>query len=380
MYFERQILKNIEGHLFKGKIIIIYGPRQIGKTTLASEILEKYKIGKKAIYLNADNITVQENLMTQDSLKLKQYLGDTNLVIIDEAQRSKNIGCNLKILVDTYPEIQIIATGSSSFDLANEIKEPLTGRVWEYFLPPISLNELTQQFANNQLYSLLPNLINYGLYPGVLNTSGEETRRLLEKITESYLFKDILDFEGQKNSDFVFKLLKLLAFQIGNEVSYNELATILGASKSLVEKYIYLLEQTFVIYRLSPFSRNLRNEVGKKRKIYFWDTGVRNALIQNFNILEIRPDIGNLWENFCITERLKYLKNNFLYRNSYFRRTYDKKEIDYIEEYDGKLFAYEIKWGKEKLSKYSEFLEAYPGSSIKLVNKSNFLDFAEGKI
>jgi len=202
---------------------------------------------------------------------------------------------------------------------------------------------------------------------------------LLEQITNDYLFKDVLAFEGQKNSEFIFKLLQLLAFQVSNEVSYNELASILGVSKVLVEKYIYLLEQTYVIFRLGPLSRNLRKEVGKKRKIYFWDTGIRNTLIQNFNNPAVRQDIGGLWENFCIAERVKYLKINQLYRNLYYWRTYDQKELDYVEEYSGEMHAYEIKWNKAKLKLHKDFLKAYTKSSIKLVNKENFWDFTDGK-
>lgn len=380
MHFNRQIKQDIEKHLFQNKIIVIYGPRRVGKTTLSKKILEQYKSTKKTLYLTADDITVRQNLNSQDSVKLKHYLGDAELVLIDEAQRIKNIGINLKILVDNYPEMQLIVTGSSSFDLANEINEPLTGRVWEYFLPPLSINELKQQFSTPDLHSFLPNLLKFGLYPEIITSSGRDVLKRLEEIVNHYLFKDILDFDGQKNSEFIFKLIQLLAFQIGNEVSYTEIARTLEVSKTLVEKYIVLLEKTFIIFRLQPFSRNLRREVGRKRKIYFWDIGIRNAVIQNFNDPTIRPDLGHIWENFCIAERLKYLKANQLFRNLFYRRTYDQKEIDYMEEYNGKLHAYEIKWKENKIKFAKDFLKAYPESSINLVNLDNFLSFIEGKI
>ncbi|PIQ77220.1 ATPase [Candidatus Peregrinibacteria bacterium CG11_big_fil_rev_8_21_14_0_20_46_8] len=375
MQFQRTILTKIEKNLFKGKIIILYGPRRVGKTTLVTKIKNAYSARKKTLYLLGDDITVQHNLSSQNAALLKQYLGDAELVVIDEAQRIKNIGINLKILTDTHPEIQIIATGSSSFDLANEISEPLTGRKWEYFLPPLTIHELTQTYSRPQLYGLLNNLINFGLYPEIITSSGMEVQPKLESIAKDYLFKDVLAFEGQKNSEFVFRLLQLLAFQIGNEVSYNELAAKLGVSKGFLEKYIHLLEETFVIFRLGPFSRNLRKEVGKKRKIYFWDTGIRNALIQNFNDLSLRQDAGQLWENFCISERKKMLKVNQQFANQYYWRTYDKKEIDYIEESGGKLDGYEMKWGDGKLKKHEDFLSAYTDSSLTLINRDSFWDF-----
>lgn len=380
MHYNRRITEDIEKHLFQGKIIVIYGPRRVGKTTLSKEILEKYKAEKKTLYLTADDITVQQNLSSQDSVKLKHYLGDAELVLIDEAQRIKNIGINLKILIDSYPEMQLIVTGSSSFDLANEINEPLTGRVWDYFLPPLSINELRQQFSTPSLYSFLPNLLKFGLYPEIITSSGQDVLKRLEEIVKHYLFKDVLDFEGQKNSEFIFKLIQLLAFQIGSEVSYTEIARTLEVSKTLVEKYIVLLEKTFIVFRLQPFSRNLRREIGKKRKIYFWDIGIRNAVIQNFNEPQIRPDLGHLWENFCIAERIKHLRTSQLFRSLFYRRTYNQKEIDYLEEYNGKLHGYEIKWQEDKIKLDREFMETYPESSIDLVNKDNFLSFVEGKI
>lgn len=378
MYIERTITKDIEKHLFKDKIIVIYGPRRVGKTTLVKHLAKKYAKKKKILYLTGDDIVTQSNLSTRNQALLKQFFGNAELVIIDEAQRITNIGINLKIIVDTFPEIQIIATGSSSFELANEINEPLTGRTFTYFLPPFTLQELHNQLKPNEIIALLDKLLLYGFYPEVFLGRSEDKERILKDITNNYLFKDVLAFEGQKNSQFIFKLLQLLAFQAGNEVSYNELAQILEVGKAHVEKYINLLEQTYVIYIIGPFSRNLRNEIGKKRKIYFWDTGIKNALIQNFNDINLRPDIGSLWENFYISERIKYLKTNLINKNIYYWRTYDQKEIDYLEESDGMLKGYEIKWRKEKARYYSDFLKTYKNSSINLINKDNFLDFIIG--
>ncbi|MBI2463568.1 ATP-binding protein [Candidatus Peregrinibacteria bacterium] len=380
MYFQRLITAKIEKKLFLGKIIVLYGPRRVGKTTLVQAIAQKYERSKKTLFLIGDNLSVQQNLTTQDALKLKKYVGDAELIIIDEAQRIKNIGINLKILIDNYPELQIIATGSSSFDLSNEITEPLTGRKWEYFLPPLTLEELCQQYKQHELFTLLDDILKFGLYPEIVTSAGPDRQKKLEEITHDYLFKDILAFEGQKHSEFVLKLLQLLAFQVGNEVSYNEIATRLGVGKSIVEKYIFLLEQTFVIFRLGPLSRNLRKEVGKKRKIYFFDCGIRNALIQNFNDMEIRSDVGSLWENFCIAERVKSLRAHQLFRNLYYWRTYDQKEIDYIEEYNGETHGYEIKWKDSKFKKHQDFLQAYSRSSLALINRDNFLEFCNAAI
>ena len=375
MYLQRRITPDIERHLFSGKAIVIYGPRRVGKTTLVREILKKYQGQRRTLYLLGDDLVVQKNLSTQNAVLLKNYLGDAELVVIDEAQRIKNIGINLKIIIDSYPDIQIIATGSSSFDLANEITEPLTGRKWEYFLPPLTLAELKPLYGQQELYGLLENLVNFGFYPEVITGDSRDARTRLEEITRDYLFKDVLAFEGQKNSEFVFKLLQLLAFQVGHEVSYNELAKTLEVSRRLVEKYIYLLEESFVLFRLGPLRRNLRREVGKNRKIYFWDTGIRNALIQNFNDLTLRQDIGQLWENFCIGERNKMLKVERLYRNQYYWRTYDGKEVDYIEEYDGAFHAYEVKWRTAKLKNPKAFLSTYTNSTIELVNRDTFWGF-----
>jgi predicted AAA+ superfamily ATPase len=375
MIIHRFILADIEKRLFTGKIIVLYGPRRVGKTTVVKTLQEKYASTKKTLYLSGDDIVVQQAMSSQSALALKDFLGDADLVFLDEAQRIRNIGINLKIIIDAYPEIQIVATGSSSFDLANEITEPLTGRKWEFFLPPLTIEELAQTYASHEIRSLLPRLLTYGCYPEVFTSGERDVQEVLQRIASDYLYKDILLFEGQKNSEILLKLLQLLAFQVGHEVSVNELATRLEISKSLVEKLIFLLEQTFVIFRLSPLKRNARNEVGKKKKIYFWDVGIRNALIQNFNSLDVRSDRGQLWENFCITERSKLLKNHLVWRKQYYWRTYEQKEIDYIEEYDGMMHPYEIKWKESKVRLPVDFGSAYKTAPILVVTVEQCMDF-----
>lgn len=377
MFIHRIITSAIEKQLFTSKrIIVIYGPRRTGKTSLSKFLLQKYQNQYKTRYIQCDVLSAAQGLTSQDPLRLRQFIGeDVQFVVLDEAQYVKNIGLNLKLLIDTYPDLQIIATGSSSFDLAHEIKEPLTGRVWEFLLPAFTLEELEQNYTQYALAGILEDLILYGTYPQVITSSLDQRRFTLEELTQNYLYKDIIAFEGQKNSEFIYKLLQLLAFQIGSEVSINELATKLERSKTLVEKYIDLLEKCFVIFRLQPLSRNLRNEIGRKKKIYFWDTGIRNALIQNFTPLTVRPDRGALWENFCIAERVKFLKTHRLFYNLYFWKSYQQQEIDYIEEYAGKLHGYEIKWNEKKWKVPLAFKEAYPQSTIELINKDNYRNF-----
>jgi len=374
MIFERTIQKNIEKRLFKGKIIIIYGPRQVGKTTLAKTILEKYAKERDTKYLSGDDLDVRQALTNKTSTALKEYLGQKDFVVIDEAQRIENIGLTLKLLVDNYPEIQIIATGSSSFDLSNKIIEPLTGRKYEFFLHPFSLEELSQKYDRLEMRRILERQMIFGAYPEVID-AGEDAKNRLKEITHSYLYKDVLEYQGIKHSDLLDNLLQALALQVGNEVSYNELSNLLKISKNTVENYIRILEQAFIIFRLRPLSRNLRNELKKMRKIYFYDTGVRNALINNFNPLDLRTDAGALWENFMLSERMKFNGNNEHDKLTYFWRTMQKQEIDYIEEEGGKMEGFEFKWKKDKFKKPKAFLEAYPGSDVTLVNKENFEEF-----
>ncbi len=369
--YPRTIQPAIEQALFKGKVIVLYGARQVGKTTLIRSIQEKY--AADSLYLNCDEPDIRSALSDKTSTELRIFLGSESLILIDEAQRVKNIGLTLKLLVDNFPHIQVIATGSSSFDLSNDITEPLTGRKIEFNLYPLSVGELLTQSTPLEMRRSLDRYLRFGMYPGVVN-SDEPGETLLE-ITKSYLYKDVLEYQTVKNPDLLRRLLQALALQIGSEVSYNELGTMLGLDKITIMRYLTLLEQGFVIFHLSPFSRNLRKEIGKKRKVFFYDLGIRNALINNFNPLELRQDTGALWENFFISERIKAVHNQRRHPNFYFWRTYDGKEIDYLEEEGGRLVGFECKWGNEKWRSPAEFISAYPGSEIHLASRPNFLEF-----
>ncbi|MDP2103354.1 MAG: DUF4143 domain-containing protein, partial [Candidatus Gracilibacteria bacterium] len=316
-------------------------------------------------------------LSSQNKNKLESLVSGYEMIFIDEAQRITNIGINLKILYDTFPHLKILVTGSSSFELANKIKESLTGRTYTYKLYPISFSELKQYHNEFELeQEFLEDFLVYGSYPDVLLEKNIfDKKKNLQELSSSYLYKDLLLLENLKHSDKLFKLLKLLAFQIGQEVSINELGKSLEMSNETVYRYIYLLEQVFIIHRVSGFSRNLRKEISKMDKIYFWDLGIRNVLIDNLNSIENRNDIGQLWENFLINERLKIGHYKNRYFSHYFWRVYTGSEIDYIEEYDGKLHTFEFKWGDKKAKLPKSFSETYPGSSFELINRDNFLDF-----
>jgi len=372
MLVKRKIQSSVEKALFKGKIVIIYGARQVGKTTLVKEIQEKYP--DKASYFNCDEIDIRQALTDKTSTELKEFLGNNKLVILDEAQRVKNIGLTLKLIVDNFPEIQIIATGSSSFDLAGEISEPLTGRKREFYLYPLSLEELATVYTKIELDRTLERRIIFGMYPEIIG-GNTDTEEKLGSLAQSYAYKDVLQYQNIKNPEILEKLLQALALQISNEVSYNELASLVGADKNTISSYIQILEKAFIIFRLRPFSRNLRNELKKLRKIYFYDTGMRNALIKNLNPLDLRQDVGALWENFMISERIKFNSNNSQNLNNYFWRTLQKQEIDYIEDYKGKLAGFEFKWKKNKFKIPKAFTEAYPESTVGVVNKENYKTF-----
>lgn len=366
---ERNLKKDINKWLFKGKVIIIYGPRRVGKTTLAKEVLSHF--GEEGRFINCDILENRSALELQDDKKLRDFLGKGKIFVLDEAQRVQNIGIILKILVDSYPDIQIIATGSSSFDLSNKIHEPLTGRNVSFVLYPVSVSEL----KNSDQEINIPDLLRFGNYPEVVSGKAEDKIHYLKEVASDYLYKDALEFERLRRPEILVKLVQLLAFQIGNEVSYNELAIKLEINRDTVIRYIELLEKAFVIFRLSPFSRNLRNEIGKKNKIFFYDLGIRNALISSFGPLDQRDDAGALWENFCVLERQKMIQDKGWYRNTFFWRTNRGKEIDYIEEYDGTLYGYEFKWGNAKYNIPKEFIEEYKNSSVVIVNRSNFKEF-----
>lgn len=365
--------KQLIQHLFRGKIIIISGARQVGKTTLVEMLLRKRK--EKVLYLNADEADAREILTDTTSTELKSIIGSNKIVFIDEAQRVKNIGITLKLLVDQIKDVQVIVTGSSSFELANEVNEPLTGRKYEFMLFPLSFSEMVEHHGLLEEKRLLGHRLIYGYYPEIVVKPGEE-KELLKLLANSYLYRDLLTLEQVKKPILLEKLLKALALQLGSEVSYNEVAQIVNADPETVEKYVDLLEKSFVIFRLPAFSRNIRNEIRKGKKIYFYDNGIRNAIVGNFNLLINRNDVGALWENFLLSERMKFLHYSNLHFNRYFWRTVQQQEIDYIEEQEGKLSAYEFKWNKKAKAKLPKtFIRAYPDSEVHLITQGNFEDF-----
>ncbi len=373
MYIKRKLENVIEKNLFKRKAIIIYGPRQSGKTTLVKRIVNK--INKPTLWLNGDEPDIRILLSDTTSSKLKSIIGNNKIVVIDEAQRIKNISITIKLIVDNISQVQVIATGSSSFELANEISEPLTGRKFEYLLLPFSFEELIMHHGIIEEKRLIEERLIYGYYPEIV-VKTENRKENLKLLSDSYLYKDILNLNGIKKSERLEKLVQALALQIGNEVSFSELGEIVGLDNETVEKYIQLLEKAFIIFRLKSFSRNLRNELKKRNKIYFYDIGIRNAVINNFNTISLRNDIGNLWENFIISERIKFLQFNRIYANQYFWRTHSKQEIDYIEEKEGHIYAYEIKWNPRKKIKFPEkFITTYTPKELKVITQSNFDEF-----
>lgn len=376
--FTRQIQKDIEKSLFGGKVVILYGARQVGKTTVVKEIQAKFPSSK---YFNCDEGFVRQNLnQLENSKDLKEFFGESSLIIIDEAQRIDNIGLKLKLMVDNYPQTQFLVTGSSSLELGKEINEPLTGRKIVFNLYPLSCGELGLSKFELKDANFLEKVFRFGLYPEIFTeASQDKTKEKLDFLVDSYLYKDILDLVEIRNSkELLAKLLQLLAFQVGSEVSFTKLANDLNINQETVQKYISLLEDAFIIFKLPAFSRNLRQEIFKTRKIYFYDLGVRNSLIQNFNPLSLRDDIGKIFENFLIVERLKYLKYNHISGNFYFWRNYAQAEIDYIEEKDGTLNAFEFKWNPKKQSKIPpSFAKAYPNHTFRTINKDNWLEILE---
>ena len=373
MYINRQIEPLVQKNLFKGDIIVIYGARRVGKTTLVENII-KSSPDLNPKYLNCDEGDIQRMISEADtSSSLKNIFGDSKLVVFDEAQRIRNIGLKLKLLVDNFPETQIIATGSSSFDLANEVKEPLTGRSREFWLYQLSSKEMFS--ADNYLgfNREIENLLIYGSYPAVFSSHSHEEKKIqLGKIASNYLYKDILKFQNLKDSEIARKILEALALQLGQEVSYNELSSLIGISKQTVENYIELFEKAFIVFKVTPYSRNLRKEIGKLRKIYFFDLGIRNYLIDSLKPLSIRNDVGPLWENFVVAEKKK--ESNFIGNTNklYFWRTYDGQELDLLVEKDGKIDGFEIKWSKDKFRVPKAFGETYPNVKVSLVNKENY--------
>jgi uncharacterized protein len=367
---ERILKKRISDQLFKGKTLVLIGARQVGKTTLVQEILK----GREFLFLDGDDPLIKQQLTNPNTKQIETLIGSSKIIFIDEAQRIENIGLTAKIIHDQFKHVQLILSGSSAFELRNHSNEPLTGRKFEYSLYPISYEEYENSVGYPDAIRDLENRLIYGYYPDVINHRGEE-RQILNEITQSYLFKDILSFANIKKPDALEKILQALAFQIGNEVSYNELAQLTGVDKNTVSTYIHLLELSCIVYPLTSFSRNLRNEIKTNRKIYFFDNGIRNAIIQNFNPVEFRNDIGALWENFLMTERLKRNHYHRAYAHRYFWRTKQQQEIDYLEEADGKLSAFEFKWNPTaKVKIPAVFQEAY-SADFKVINRENFREF-----
>lgn len=370
----RLLQKTIESRLFAGKAIIVIGARQVGKSTLFKLILEKQDY--KALQLNCDEPEVKDMLSNMNTAELRLLIADNRIVVIDEAQRVENIGMTLKLITDNFPDVQLLVTGSSSFELQDKLNEPLTGRKYEYHLYPISTAEL---MASNGLLGVKQTLeqrLVYGSYPDILNHA-DDAKELLMNLAGSYLYKDLLTLESVRRPVLLGKLLTALALQVCSEVSYNELAQTVGTDNKTIEKYIDLLEKCYIVFRLNGFNRNLRTELKKSKKIYFFDNGIRNAILQNFAPLSLRQDAGALWENFIISERIKSNHYSGRYVNSYFWRTTQQQEIDYVEECDGQFSIFEMKWNSRRANTQfpSSFLTAYDVKEKAVVTPENWIEW-----
>jgi predicted AAA+ superfamily ATPase len=376
MYIPQKQIENLRQLIIPGKVIVIYGPRRVGKTTLLKKYLESEN--NSVLFVNGDDIIVRQYLESQSIQTLRDFVGNHRLLVVDEAQYVEKIGLNLKLIVDHIPEIKVIVTGSSSFDLDRDVGEPLTGRKYVLKLFPLSQMEISKIEKRHETTASLESRLIYGSYPEVVLIRDNRRREdYLRELIQSYLFKDILALEGIRYANKLVRLLQLLAFQIGKQVSFAELGKQLSMSKNTVERYLDLLEKVFVIYRLSGFSRNLRKEITKSQRYFFYDTGVRNALIGNFNPLAVRNDLGELWENYIITERMKRQEYLRKVTNSYFWRTYDKKEIDLVEEREGRLFGYEVKWKKERVKIPQDWTSGYPDAAFEVIHRENYLKFIQ---
>lgn len=365
---------NLEKYLKPNKVLVIFGSRQTGKTTLINSFLKK--TGLKYKLESGDDLAVREIISSQEFSKILPYASRYELLVIDEAQRIPYVGIGLKIIVDQIPGIKVIATGSSSFELSGQIGEPLVGRKRTLTLFPLSQIELSKNYNSFELEKKLPEYLIFGCYPAVVSAKTKEEKEVIVKdIINSYLLRDILEFEKIKGSKVLLDLLRLLALQVGQEVSLTELGTKLGLDYKTVARYLDLLEKSFVLFNLRGYSRNLRKEITKKSKYYFYDNGIRNAIIANFNELNLRDDVGKLWENFLVSERLKAQEYGEIYANNYFWRTWEQQEIDWIEEREGKLFGFEFKFSKDKFKIPRVFLKAYPEAEVKIITKENYLDF-----
>ena len=371
--FNRKLESTLRSNLNKNKVLILIGPRQVGKTTLLRDLTHNFE--GNSLWWNGDEPDIREDVRNATSSYLKSQLNNVHLLVIDEAQRIENIGITLKLLHESIPSLKVIASGSSSFDLANTLNEPLTGRKIEMNMFPLSVQELVKHEGKREFQRLLKNRLIYGSYPEVLNNPGME-REILRSLSDSYLYKDILSWENVQKPAKLEKLLQALALQIGSEISVNELSQITGLDNHTVDRYINLLEKSFVIFQLHPFSRNLRNEIKKSRKIYFVDNGIRNAIINQFATVDLRTDIGALWENFVISERRKLIAYTPKYCSPFFWRNHAGQEIDYLEEQDGQIDAYECKWNPKARYRFTtSFTNEYQPRSKKVVNNESYFEF-----
>jgi len=373
-YIRQKQLDNIDQFLQPGKVVVLYGARRTGKTTLVNEYLKRVR--DSYLSISGEDVAVQSYLASASIEKLRAFVGENRLLVVDEAQKVREIGLNLKLIVDHIEGIRVIATGSSSFDLARNIGEPLTGRKFTLRLFPLAQMEIAAVENQAQTASNLESRLIYGSYPEVVLCADNRHReQYLKELVASYLYKDILELDGVRHSAKIGQLLQLLAFQVGKEVSSSELATHLGMSKNTVDRYLDLLEKAFVLHRLQGFSRNLRKEITKNSRYYFLDTGIRNALINNFNPIHLRDDTGLLWGNYLVLERLKKQEYLGIASNNHFWRTYTRQEIDWVEERGGRLYGFEMKWGKGRTTPPREWVAAYPEATWQVVNRENYLDF-----
>lgn len=375
MYIPQKQLVNLKSLIQPGKVIVIYGARRVGKTTLLRKFLEEIN-NELVLFVNGDDVVAREFLENQSIEKLKDFVGQHRYLVIDEAQYIHKIGINLKLIVDHIPDIKVIATGSSSFDLAHDVGEPLTGRKFVLKLFPLAQMEISYTEKPHETRANLENRLIYGSYPEVVTLRDNKMREeYLRELIASYLFKDILALEGIRYSEKLVRLLQLLAFQIGNDVSLAEIGRQLGMSKNTVERYLDLLEKVFVIFRLSGFSRNLRKEITKSSRYYFYDSGVRNAVVGMFNPLKLRDDAGRIWENYIVSEMRKHREYQRRSSRFYFWRTYDKKEIDLVVEEGGKLSGYEIKWKQRRTTPPKDWIENYPQATFEVLQRDNYLNY-----
>ena len=369
----RIIESNISPLLGGKKAIIIMGARQVGKSTLLQQLLGQRD---DVVWMNGDDLDIQDLFANLTSTRLRAILGDKKFVVVDEAQRIADIGLRLKLITDQIPEVQVIATGSSSFELASKVNEPLTGRKREFKMFPLTFAEMVRHTQFLDEVRMIPHRMVYGYYPEVVSSPGDE-RAVLKELSDSYLYKDILSLDSINKPDKLVRLLKALALQIGSQVSYNELGTLIGLDSKTVERYVDILEKSFIVFRLGTFSRNQRNELKSTRKIYFWDLGIRNAVIGNLAQIESRTDVGELWENFVIAERMKQNVYAGSFAQSYFWRTRQQHEIDYLEDVDGQLHAFEFKWNERKARCKcpDSFSTAYPEATFQVITPKNIEEF-----